>query len=276
MNRRARTLLLALAFGIVARNAAHSQVVVVPTPQPTVTAEHEQWYLNGGPITYAGHLYYPAGAAIAFMPNEMVRSGFYMGIPLYTRTTIEPYSIVYVPLAGGRMQPYQRPRTGELTGTAGSEPNPLPVPPATVPPGGLTPQAAGAPSATALIVPRQMPRPAVTEPVPAPTPEPPASIGEIAQAVGTSGRVPSRSSHVSIGGRPQGTNAIFIEYRGVRWYPAGPPREIDVSRLVRLPDYQGFDVWSLSGDGRTIYIPVTRGSALAVPYTRARKGVQIR
>lgn len=269
MNRRARTVLLALAFGIVATNAARSQIVVVPTPQPTVTAENETWYLSGEPITYAGNLYYPAGAAIHFMRNEMVRSGFYRGIPLYTRPTIEPYSVVYVPLAGGLMQPYQRPRTGELTGTAGSVPNPLPVPPATVPPGGLIPQAAGAPSQTARIIPEQLPRPAVTEPIPPPV------ASEAAEPVGTAGRLPTRPSRVRIGGRPQGTNSIFIEYQGVRWYPVGPPRDIDVSRMVRLDDYQGFDVWT-PDDRRTIYIPVTRGSSLMVPYSRTRPKVQIR
>lgn len=273
MNRRARMVLLALAFGILVANPARSQIVVVPTPEPTVTAENEPWYLNGEPITYAGNMYYPAGAAIHFMRNEMVRSGFYRGIPLYTRTTIEPYSIVYVPLAGGVMQPYQRPRTGELTGTAGSTPNPLPVPPATVPPGGLIPQAASAPSPTARIVPEQFPRPAVTEPV---APPAPTSASEASQPVGTTGRVPTRPSHVRIGGRPSGTNAIFIEYEGVRWYPMGPPREIDVSGMVRLPDYQGFEVWTDAGDKRTIYIPAARGSMLVVPYTRTRPAVQIR
>lgn len=244
MNRRARTVLVALAFATLAGPIARSQVVVVPTPEPTVTAESESWYLNGEPIMYAGNLYYPAGAAIHFMPNEMVRSGFYKGIPLYIRPTLEPYSLVYVPLAGGLMQPYQRPRSGELTGTAGSIPNPLPVPPATVPPGGLLPQAAGPPSATARIIPEQMPRPAVIEPVSPP--------------------------HVRIGGPPQGTNAIFIEYEGVRWYPAGTPREIDVSRMVRVGNYHGFDVWTAPDDRNTIYIPVTRGGALAVPYSRTR------
>lgn len=265
MNRRAQTVVLALTFAILFVNAARAQMVF-PTPQPTVTAENETWYLNGEPITYAGNLYYPAGAAIHFMPNEMVRSGFYRGIPLYTRTTIEPYSVVYVPLAGGRMQPYQRPRTGELTGTAGSVPNPLPVPPATVPQGGLIPQAAGAPSQTARIIPEQMPRPAVTEPIP---PAPP-DVSEPEKSVGTTGRVPPRPSHVRIGGRPQGTNSFFIEYEGVRWYPIGPPREIDVSRMVRLDDYHGFDVWAAPDDRRTIYIPATRGSALVVPYSRTR------
>lgn len=182
-----------------------------------------------------------------------------MGVPLYTRTTIEPYSIVYVPLAGGRMQPYQRPRTGELTGTAGSVPSTLPYPPATVPPRGLAPQAAGPPSQTALEVPVQLPRPIVV----APTPEPEGPVG-------TTGRVAPPPMHVQIGDKPEGTQSIFIEYEGRRWYPSGPPARLDRSGLVRLPDFLGFEVWAKSHDAGEILIPVTSGSDMAVTYTRTR------
>src|SRR4029079_355600 len=58
---------------------------------------------------------------------QMVRSGSYRGIPLYIDSTIEPYSIVFVPLTGGRMQPYERRRTGNLAGTTGSRAPSLPT-----------------------------------------------------------------------------------------------------------------------------------------------------
>ena len=119
MYRRALVATFSLVVAVSAANPAAAQSVLRPTPQPIVTAENEPWYLSGEPITYAGNLYYPAGAQVFFNPNEMVRSGFHMGVPLYTRTTIEPFSVVYVPLAGGRMQPYERPRAGELAGTSG-------------------------------------------------------------------------------------------------------------------------------------------------------------
>ena len=47
----------------------------------------------------------------------MVRSGTYGNVPIYVRTTQEPGSIIYVPLAGGLMRPYERPRSGDLAGT---------------------------------------------------------------------------------------------------------------------------------------------------------------
>ena len=87
MIRRTWMALFTLALGVC---PAYAQMLH-PTPAPTVTAEEAPWYLNGEPITYAGNLYYPSGPQVYFNPNEMVRSGFYDGIPLYTRTTIEPF-----------------------------------------------------------------------------------------------------------------------------------------------------------------------------------------
>jgi len=246
---------------------AARQVIIQQTPSPTVTAENTSWYLDGQPISYAGNLYYPAGPQVFFNPNEMVRSGFFEGIPLYTRTTIEPYSIVYVPLAGGRMQPYERPRTGELTGTAGSTPTLLPTPRSTVPPAGLAPQAAIAPASTTTSIDVQLPRPMVTPPM-ATAAVPPAPP----QAVGTSGAtVPRRPTHVSIGGKPQGANAMFIEFEGRRWYPAGPARTIDLSGRVRVGAYFDFDVFAVRGQSGEIYVPSAHGGSAVVRYTLTKE-----
>jgi hypothetical protein len=262
MNRRA--LVAALTITLAASTPAARQMLQ-PTPLPTVTADNERWYQDGRPVAFAGSLYYPAGAQIFFNPSEMVRSGFFEGVPLYTRTTIEPYSVVYVPLAGGRMQPYERPRTGELTGTAGSTPTLLPTPPSTVPPGGLAPQAAGAPASTTTSIPVQLPRPMVAEPMPQPTMavEPPS-------AVGTTGAFPRRPSHVSIGGKPQGANAIFIEFDGRRWYPTGPASAINLSGMVRVGEYYGFEVLTPSAGSQEVYIPSTAGGSAVVRYTISR------
>ena len=73
------------------------------------------------------NFYYPAGPRVHFMPFEMVRSGDFLGIPLYSRTTIEPYSVVFIPVGGGMMQPYERRREGELAGTVGSSAPSFPV-----------------------------------------------------------------------------------------------------------------------------------------------------
>ena len=82
-----------------------AQVQSRPTDLPIVTADNESWYVNREPIQFAGDLFYPAGATVFFNGNTMVRSGHYNGVPLYADTTLEPYSVVYVPLERGLMQP---------------------------------------------------------------------------------------------------------------------------------------------------------------------------
>src|SRR5215217_4744025 len=84
--------------------AAHAQVTWQPTQPPLVTAENESWFRAGQPLEWNGEIYYPAGAAEGFNRYQMVRAGSYRGIPLYTDATLEPYSIVFVPIGGGRMQ----------------------------------------------------------------------------------------------------------------------------------------------------------------------------
>lgn len=269
MNRRARTILLMLFAVTFLGNSLAAQVVILPTPNPTVTAENEAWYLNGEPITHAGNVYYPAGPLVPFNHNEMVRSGFYQGIPLYSRTTIEPYSVVYVPVGRALMQPYERPRTGPLAETAGSLPSSLPPTPARTAPGEPVLQAAGPPSQTTIEIPMQVPVPAGTAGVEGRSAREPET-----RPVGTSGRTPEprRPTHTQIGGRPQGSNSIFIEIDGVRWYKAGPAEAIDTAKMTRAGSYRGIPVWSRPGaDDGIIYVPVTQGGgSLAVPYSRKK------
>ena len=164
------------------------------------------------------------------------------------------------------MQPYERPRSGELAGTAGSTPSILPTPAETVPPEGRVGQAAGPPSQTARMIFDEPPSPGNDARA---TPLAPESPG---RAVGTSGTSePRRPARVRIGGIPQGTNSVFIEYQGRRWYPTGPAARTDTTRLTRLEDYQGFPVWADPENAQSIYIPSIRGGALVVPYSATRQ-----
>lgn len=243
-----------LTASVLALFTAHAtaQGLSQPTPAPAVTAENEAWYVDREPIIFAGNLYYPGGAQVFFNPNEMVRSGFYFGVPLYTRTTIEPYSLVYVPVAGGRMQPYERPRTRELTGTAGSTPPSIVTPYNPASAATLSPQAPAPPSNSPVVI------------VPDVRPAPPSSEVPVA----TVGREPYRPGHVRIGGRSKGINAIFVEFDGQRWYSSGDSVEIDPARMERIGDYRGFEVWRTHGgrEGR-IVISTTRGGLIGVPYS---------
>ena len=116
-----------LLLVLIACTSAFGQVQSRPTDAPVVTAANESWYVNGEPLQFAGDVYYPAGATVFFNGNTMVRSGNYNGVPLYTDTTIEPYSIVYVPIQRGLVRPYERLRQGALAGTVASRTPSFPV-----------------------------------------------------------------------------------------------------------------------------------------------------
>src|SRR5687767_13734692 len=86
---------------------AAAQIQSRPTDPPLVTAVNESWYQLREPVQFAGELYYPAGPAVFFNGNVMVRTGHYNGVPLYADTTVEPFSVVLVRIGRGVMQPYE-------------------------------------------------------------------------------------------------------------------------------------------------------------------------
>src|SRR5688572_3085929 len=127
---------VALLAMLVAAPAA-AQIQSRPTDPPLVTAANESWYQLREPVQFAGDLYYPAGAVQFFNGNTMVRTGHYNGVPLYADATVEPYSVILVPVSRGLMQPYEKLRRGDLAGTTGSRAPSFPVQ--------LTPTAASLP-----------------------------------------------------------------------------------------------------------------------------------
>ena len=236
-----------------------------PTQPPLVTAENETWFRAGDAIEWNGALYYPAGVPQAFDRYEMARAGSYRGIPLYTDTTLEPYSIVFVPMAGGRMQPYERPRTGMLAGSAGSRMSAFPSAPSTEGTAalGLTPEGyvtqAPAPPTFARAYDRdggQVPArisPAV--PVVASS-----AGGTTPRPVGTSGRVTEAVNGAS---KPTGINGVWIEYNGRRWVSAGKAVDRGTD-FVEVGSYRGSPIYQRRGDSLTIFVPTS--SALVVPF----------
>src|SRR5262245_57560511 len=90
-----------------------AQLEMRPTPRPVVTAIGHGWYRLRQPIQFGGELYYPAGPDVFFDDDVMVRTGHYDGVPLYVDATLEPYSVLYVPIDRGLMRPYQR-RWGQI------------------------------------------------------------------------------------------------------------------------------------------------------------------
>lgn len=272
MHRRASVLILAAALMMPVRALAQS--TLQPTPRPVVTAENEGWYLAGEPITYAGNFYYPAGAQVFFNGSEMVRSGFYLGIPLYSRTTAEPYSVVYVPLAGGLMQPYERRRAGDVAGTVGSTAPEYPVVIAaeqrgdvTAGPAGIAQAAAPPTEAPFAYQPATAPRANVVY-VPFPELARPARVG----TGGTRGYRATAPGRSRTALKPKGLNGMYIEYDHRRWFSSGPAVLLAGDRFTRVGDYRGFDVYQEQGKGPdTIYVQLAQGvRTFATPYSLRR------
>src|SRR5262245_31349557 len=279
--------------------AAHAQTWQ-PAAAPTVTAENTTWFQSGEPIFWNGDVYYPAGAIRMFDPYVMAPSRSYRGIPIYVDSTLEPYSVVLVPLAGNRFKPYERRRVGVLAGTTGSRAPSLPTGTATeaalprIAQAAMPPTFAGAvemvmtPEGFAVPVPISPPPGAVSmERFSAPkapgTPEaaltaaPPAepsgvhtSISDVSErlAVGTSGGFVGPRRTVTTVTPPTGLNAVWVNFGGRRWYARGKAIDYDPALLTEIGTYRGWSVYQRKGDPSVIYIPSNSGRL--APYS-ARK-----
>jgi hypothetical protein len=237
-----------------------AQVFMRPTDRPIVSAAGESWFQLREPVFFAGDYYYRAGAAVFFNGNVMVRTGHYNGIPLYADTTIEPYSLVFVPIGNGLLQPYERPRRGDLAGTVGSRLSSFPTQ--------LRPDA-GAVAVTAV----------------APT-APPVSLGAInvytpelttmataaprpaaaAADAPTSAPVPFSRALATIAA-PRTNDGFWIEYAGTRWVSSGKG-VLRSSDLQPVGELGGFPVLQTRSEaGRdVIYLPTRPG--VVAPYRR--------
>jgi len=233
---------------------AMAQMVMQSTPRPIVTADNEPWFHEGVPVMHAGNLYYPAGPRVGFNGNEMVRSGHFQGIPLYSRKTIEPYSIVFVPLAGGWMQPYERRRAGELADTVGSLAPSFPVVRPSEQAGTeFVGMAQAPPSWLGDVVDRI----ALAE-VPS----------GVAPPIGTTGVAPEPpAGPLASARRPQGLNGVYIEFGNRRYFADGPAVTFDEQAFTRVGEYRGFPVYQRKGQEGTVYIPPLSGAAgIVAPY----------
>lgn len=249
------------AFFVCAAATAEAQVQSRPTDPPLVTAVNESWYRLGEPIQFAGDLYYLAGPAVFFNGNTMVRTGHYNGVPLYADTTVEPFSLVFVPIGRGLMQPYERLRRGDLAGTTGSRPPSFPVQ--------LTPQAAATRTAAAAPTAPPLPLGAISVYTPetrTSVPEPP-----ISTVVGTNGIVvpPREAGSIESALRPETNDGIWIQFKGERWLSAGAAVRFTPAEFARVGDYAGFPVYVRRDTSQElIYLPTRED--LVAPYRLKR------
>jgi hypothetical protein len=241
---------LFVAFALLVATPAFAQVQSRPTDRPIVTAENESWYRLAEPLQFAGDLYYPAGARVFFNGNTMVRTGHYNGVPLYADTTIEPYSVVYVPIAGGLLQPYERPRRGDLAGTTGSRAPSFPV--STI--------AEGRGVLMAAAPPTDRPRPIGA--IGAFTPD----AGFAAAGGGVAGGQRDSQPIVTLL-RPENNDGVWIRFAGSTWISAGSAVPLRAADFQLVGDYAGFPVFARQRVKEdVIYVPTRAG--LVAPYRR--------
>src|SRR4051812_33716239 len=105
---------LFLFLAVLVPSVGNAQAYRFHTQAPRVTAAAVAWQVNGEPAIFQGEYYLATAQRIFFDPNVMMQVGAYRGVPLYVDATLEPFSHVLVPVAGGLMRRYERLRTEEL------------------------------------------------------------------------------------------------------------------------------------------------------------------
>ena len=238
---------LIVAGALMTSIPAVAQVNSRPTDPPIVSAENDAWYRLGEPVVVSGEFYYPAGPVTFFNGDVMVRVGHYNGVPLYANTTLEPHSMVFVPIGRGQMQPYERLRSGDLAGTSGSRlpsfpgrSDRLPREIAAMPELPPVPQAVGTISAV--------------------TPERP--VGTTGIELGVPVVPPPQR------GKPFTYDSVSVQFMGEKWVMAGPSMEMP-SGLVQIAEYKGFPVYARKGQQNDrIYVPLLAGRV--APFTPKR------
>ncbi len=255
-----------------------AQVYRVATPPPLVTAANAPWQLSGRPLFYAGSYYYAAGASIHFDGNVMSRTGTIDGVPIYQNVTLEPFSIIYVPIGGGIMRPYERLRQGELAGTVGSRTPSFPIERDIGlsvlfgRPGLHTPALASGDRLT-LADRREPARGDQLVQVPARMLDALIEAAEARDAGPSAAQTSSASTGSAATGvetvrRPQGTSGIWIDFDGARWFAEGAAVTYDAQRFEPAGSHRGFPVYrERAAQGSRIFVTVVPDGPLA-PFVR--------
>lgn len=237
-----------LTVALLVPNIGNAQVFQFRTPPPDVSAAAAAWQINSAPIVVGGLTYYPTRGFRLFDGQVMAQTGQFESVPVYSDTTIEPYSELYVPLNGGRMRVYERRRERELAGTTGSHLPTFPVDSPSVPAprdrivlgdravgtaGSIVPPTASD-SASAVMPARTQPRRTVMTPV----------QNDVA-------------------------NGVWLEFNGTRWYSDGTAASFTTDRFEPVGEYRGFPVYrDKTGSSAEIWVSVVKDGPLAPYRTR--------
>lgn len=253
-----RGLIVALTLSISA--TASAQILMRPTEAPLVNAAGEAWFQLREPLQFAGDLYYPAGPSIFFNGNVMVRTGHYNGVPLYADTTLEPYSIVFVPIGRGVLQPYERLRQGNLAGTTGSRVPSFPV--------RMLPQAPFSLPIGPTTAPTELPLTIGAISVASPESAIQTGAARTAAAVEVPSVPPRPDVPLMVSLlRPENNDGLWVRFEDQKWVNSGAAVPLEPAAFERVGDYVGFPVFKRRDvTEEVIYLPTRAG--LIAPYKR--------
>jgi hypothetical protein len=252
-----------LTVALLVPNIGNAQVFQVGTTPPDVTAAAAPWQLNGEPIVVGGLTYYPTRGFRFFDGAVMVQTGLFGGVPVYSDTTMEPFSELYIPLSTTRTRVYERRRQREIAGTTGSHLPTFPV------------QSPSVPAPTEITTNETLAATTGDETTAVETPRPVGTGGSmVPRAVGdsTASFNRARPRRVSIGTiaapRAGGVDGVWLEFNGARWYSDGPSVSFSPDRFEPMGEYHGFPVYRDKSAGTDdIWVSVVKDGPLA-PYSK--------
>ena len=264
-------LALFLSVAVLFPKTGNAQVYQFRTAPPEVTAAAADWQINSEPVIVGGLVYYPTRGFRFFDGQVMAQIGIYERVPVYADTTLEPFSVLYVPVSRDRMREYERRRDRELAGTTGSRMPSFPVESASV--RALRDLPVGMVGTTGTIE----PSPQMTTLGAGATIQPsavPSSVGSTgtfepraAASTGRQGRAPSRPNLESAR-RPTGANGVWLEFNGARWYADGAATSFSPDRFEPVGLYRGFPVYrDKAAATNEIWVQVVEDGPLA-PYVK--------
>lgn len=266
---------LFLSVAVLFPKTGNAQVSPFRTAPPEVTAAAADWQINSEPITVGGLVYYSTRSFRFFDGQVMTQIGIVDRVPVYADTTLEPFSILYVPVSRDRMREYERRRDGELAGTTGSRVPSFPVQSPSLE--ALRNRPVGSVGTTATIepAPRLTAFDAGVPPGQAQEPSTVGTAGAFEPLAAVSGgtadsrrRTPSRPRLAETAQRPSGANGVWLDFDGARWYADGAAASFAPDRFEPIGEYRGFPVYRDKGTARNqIWVRIVKDGPLA-PYTK--------
>ena len=247
---RARTVTAVLFLVTLVPNVGNAQVYAFATPPPQVTASTAWWQLQSVPIEFEGIVYQPTAFVRPFDRNVMTQVGLFEGVPVYADATLEPFSVVFVPVARG-MRQYERERVGALAGTTGSRTPAAPVQPQS---------AIGAAGPTVGVA---------TPEVAGTTGMPISAARTLPPSHAAAAATPTDRAAVETAVPPRSADGVWIRYDATTWYSSGEAVPFTPERFTRIGSYRGFAVYreGRGDNAQVIWVAVVQDGPVA-PYAK--------